>query len=422
MIKKPIFYPVLPRERHGKHVKFASSSTATTPIRSNRDATADRYIKSTGTYVPNVIDSHSVTTVGNDQRAKTNNPNWRQTVAKGGDATSTYERTVLFYKAPTYRVVSEDLGNRSVGYGQYDGGFTYLLNSWTPLDDRAAASLKRKLAGNIGNAKLLPPLVESREIHRLVRQINGLTMDTLKALLAIKKTRGKSAFKQFGNIWLGFGFGVNPMLKDIESAANSILDYTMRENRRVVVSGTASSDYFSSGKALTPQQIAWGCSMGIVSSYAHTQSVRIKAGIDLKMRTAASYSVLDHLGLKVSELPSALWELTPYSWAVDYFTTVGPWLDDVFYTLPGVTVFVSRNRKYQCDITHLPYPVPNAGFTADMTYTVGKGRYVDFTRDKLAALPTRSLEIKSFDEIANHGLTKILNLASILAQRWGPHI
>jgi hypothetical protein len=289
------------------------------------------------------------------------------------------------------------------------------------LKDVALGRLKNRLNGYIGNAQLAAPLAEAREVHRLVRQINGLALSTVQAALAIKKTKGKSALKQFGNVWLGYGFGVNPMLSDLEKAALAVLDYQTRQDNRIRVSGTASRDYHSSIRN-NPSggAIAFGTDVWVTTSSNHVQSVRYVAGVDLKIRSAASYSVGDHLGLKVSAIPSALWELTPYSWAVDYFTTVSPWLDDVFWTLSGDTVYVSLTEKYQVEAIMMTEPVLNSpGFNWQGSFSTGRFRYSSIARTPLSSLPTRSLRVKSEDEIAKYGLTKVINLASVLAGRLG---
>lgn len=427
MAKKPVFYPILTRVKLGKTKRnLENSPNSTKPVLTSRLVHADRLIKSTRQYFPDYISASQDQVVqGYEEKAGIKNPGWKQTVAKGGDATSVYSRIRLTYKPITYACRFEDSGNLSLGYGQDDGGLNLVEKPWQPLIDQATASLKHKLDGNIGKAQLAAPIAESREIHRMVRQINTLGIDTLKALLAIKKTRGLSAFKQFGNIWLGFGFGVNPLLQDIASAANSILDYTTREDRHVRLTGTASLDHITTIRVLGNfANAAYGSgALGIISSFYHTQGVRIVAGIDLKLRSAASYSVLDHLGLKVEQLPSVLWELTPFSWAVDYFTTIGPWLDDMFYTLPGTTKYISLSRKYHNEGQMQPYARPNAGFTGQVWKTGGgTSLYTSFAREKLTALPSRSVRIKSFDEVAQHSLNKFLNLSSVLAQKWGPKL
>lgn len=414
-------YPVLKRE---KRVHNPASPTAGTRAKPNSvpySGWADLFDKVTLLYNPNHI-SYSGTSVNAGYQSFQNLNGWKTIIAKGQSATNTYERVWFSVRNVRFSGISES--NRYKAAFNYNVPPNFSANAeleWTTLINESAAKVRHKLDGNIGKAQLAAPLAESREIHRLVRQVNTLGLDTVKALLAIRKTKGRSAYKQFGNIWLGFGFGVNPMIKDIASAANSILDYNTREDRHVRVVGTASREHAGSSQIL-PAGVASGLYVKSYVSGHFSQSARTVVGVDLKLRSAASYSVLDHLGLKVEALPSTLWELTPFSWVVDYFATVGPWLDDMFYTLPGVVKYCSLTQKYLGVHVDNPIFVPNPGYTVAGTLNPGfviKGR---LTRTTGSLYSVRPVRIRSVDEIANHGLTKLLNLASVLAQKWGPRL
>jgi hypothetical protein len=320
--------------------------------------------------------------------------------------------------------VTEGVNNLSRGYGTLDGGYIRNEASTVTLNDQAISRLKNRLSGKVGNAQLGPPIAESREIHRLVRQINGLGMDTLKAMLAAKKSKGKSVTKLASDIWLGFGFGVNPLLKDIQTAADSVMHYVTRQDRRIVISGSATQEYHSGSiDTGSSTYIAQDCAYGWYRSARHTQGIRYEAGIDLEVRAGSNYSVTDHLGLKVEQLPSVLWELTPYSWVLDYGATVGSWLEDMFYTLPGTVKFLSKSYKYQSETNSNVKLFLSVGTKAVFSGSTAKSVYSLFVREKQApVLPTRALRIKSVDEIASHGVTKLLNLASVLAGQRGPNL
>lgn len=357
----------------------------------------------------------------NSAKSFQRNKDWKQLVVKGQNATYPYSRSDGSAKLVRYNGTATNLASkdRHKFYGSLPGNPCVVENDNTDLKDLALTRLKRKLNGYVGQAQLAAPLAESREICRLVKQINGLGLEALKALLLLKRTHGKSGLKLFGNIWLGFGFGVNPLLKDIEAAANSILDYQTRTDRSVRVSASASRDYHSVGLASPPVNIATNVATQIVGQAAHKQGVRIVAGIDINIKSDASYSVVDHLGLGIYDIPSAIWELVPYSWAVDYFTTVSPWLDDTFYTLPGTLKYCCQTEKYQNDVVWTLVRTDNPSFAgqnpAQIACQPGGSRYFTFTRSSLATLPTRQLKVKNLDSVAMYGVTKLLNLASVLA-------
>lgn len=415
------FYPILPVEKRSKRSK---------PVRPPISVNDVKYVKRQFSTLKNLFTGSTSTwknttatvTVTSTTRTFQKNPSWRREVALGLDATYPYHRSVASVKPATYKGLTLGGGYVSDSFGSICGAAAVSPKVDTLLINQAVGRLKNKLNGYIGNAQVMAPLAESREIHRLVRQINGLGLSVVKSALAIKKTKGRSALAQFGDIWLGFGFGVNPMLKDIEKAANSILAYQTRQDSHVRVSGTASWDYQASS-TWNPGSIAFGTELWLSSYGNHKQGVRIVAGVDLKIRSAASYGVTDHLGLEISEIPSTLWELVPYSWAVDYFSTVSPWLDDMFYTLPGVTKYISQTRKYQVVETWgFSKTVCSAGLTWRGSVVPGTFRYHSITRSKLASLPTRQLRFKTVDEIGKNGLNKLLNLSSVLAGRHAPNL
>jgi len=420
---QPVFYPKLRLRKAKSFAPRTGGYLRTYDMKFPKVRQADNLYKPFNVYTKNLIDSvETQNFLGYGSGIR--NPNWRVTIAKGGDATSAYSTERFQVRPLSYRVIAEGANNLSKGYGTLCGSHIRLENSTTALDDRALASLKNKLNGKIGNAQLGPPIAESREIHRLVRQINDFGMDALRAMLAAKQSKGKSVTKLAGNIWLGFAFGVNPLLKDIQTAADSILHYVTRRDSRIVVSGTANQEYHSgSVDTGSSEYIAQDCAYGFYRSAHHKQGIRYEAAVDLQVRGGSNYSVPDHLGLKVEQLPSILWELTPFSWAVDYFTTVGSWLEDMFYTLPATVKFVSKSYKYQSETVSSLKAFPTAGTRVLITAGSSYVRYNIFVRSQLApVLPTRSLRIKSVDEIASHGVTKLINLASVLAGFHGPKL
>jgi hypothetical protein len=343
-------------------------------------------------------------------------PNWRAVVAKGQDATNAYYRAGGFIvpcKWSGFIVSPRDFVEWQ--YGQYFIA-TGPSFDFATLNDQALTRLKRNLNGHIGQAQLAAPLAESREIHRLVRDINRQGEEIMLALLRLKRTHGKSAVKHAAKLWLGFGFAVNPLLKDIESLATSILDYQTRMDQRIKIHSIASTDFKTASNGGVDMS-EYG-TLVTVTDEVHRCSVRYAAGINLTIRSDASYSVSDHLGLQVSDLPSALWELTPYSWAVDYFTTVGPWLDDMFYTLPGITTYLYRTEKHTIEGRISGYCLlSNKSYVNGTVVKDGKYEWYSFRRVPLTTLPSRQLRVKTVDEIASYGIKKVLNLASVLAGR-----
>lgn len=425
MAKTPKFYPSLKRDKTVNKTGIRRGAIqSNVPVRVPRIIQANSIFKPTKVENKNFLAVNTMAIVGNNIKSGTKNPSWRVTIAKKGDATSNYGRDIYQVRPTQYRVRAESLNWLSNGVGTLSGGTVISEANQTALNDLAIGRLRNKLQGKVGNAELAAPLAESREIHRLVRQINGLGMSALRAMLAAKKSKGKSVSKELANIWLGLGFGLNPLLSDLEKAAKSILEYVTRADRTVVITGTAHQEYFSTTQAISGSEfIAQDANIGFDRCTRHTQSIRYVAGVDLQIGAGSNYGVLDHLGLKLGALPSTLWELTPFSWVVDYGSTVGSWLEDAFYTVPGRILYVSKNYRYQSECVATPRVFYTAGTSGVFSGTQSVGRFTNFDRTSLAQqLPVRSLRIKSVDEIAMHGLNKMLNLASVLAGGYGPNL
>lgn len=123
------------------------------------------------------------------------------------------------------------------------------------------------------------------------------------------------------------------------------------------------------------------------------------------------------------DLPSlipAFWELVPYSWVVDYFTTVGSFLDDTFVADQGKCIYVVECKKYTVKAMSTFVHVPN---NSNCNIVSGycepaMAEWYSFRRTPLSKFPDRKLRFKTMAEIGGLGaFNKVLNLAAVLAGR-----
>jgi hypothetical protein len=124
---------------------------------------------------------------------------------------------------------------------------------------------------------------------------------------------------------------------------------------------------------------------------------------------------MEHFNVKFPALVPAAWELVPFSWIVDYFATVGPFLDDVFTGSPVNAVYLNRTRKYTATgANFLSYQEVNGALI--LRHQPGNviWKYNFFDRTPLQAIPRAALRLRSVDEVGRYGLNKLLNLTSIL--------
>lgn len=291
--------------------------------------------------------------------------------------------------------------------------------SHDPTRDLALTRLRSKLNDLTHQAKLLAPIAESRELAGLVRQAVGLTSNVVKGLLDIKKRRFRDAYARASDMWLGFNFGVSPTLKDIKNAGLAIASHIDRQNgvmQRVSGSATYGSSASSNAAGLIT---GFNVQMESVTTSTTKIGYRFTAGVNLKIESANNYGIFDQLGITVPDLVPALWELSAFSWVADYFGTVGTFLEDTFSVDPFTTVYVVENRRVSVkgQVSYKFVPTNTATRITASNCTDHKYEYFEFQRLKLAAIPVRSLRIKSLDEIGLHSVSKLLNLAAVLGKK-----
>lgn len=354
-------------------------------------------------------------------------PDYKVAIAKKQNATGGYTRTVIkanprvsstcyFSPLPNLPWWETQISGSDFWRWVPDG-----LTLITPVEDnvlkdQALARIKRKLASNTGQFKAMVPLAEIGELRGSIRKAAGLASSTLKALIEIRRTKGRSASKHAADTWLNFNFGIAPVLKDIESAATAIEYILYAQSRNLVLKGTASKTWKTSSRS-TNVSANYLSSATVAYEFQHELLYSYTAGFFIDAVSGNDYGVLKHLGFEPVELPSVGWELIPYSWVVDYFTTTGAFLSDMFTSPPGQTIYVSEAAKYTCKATaSWSYPVKSDSLCKMDSATPGicDYEYVNFRRTPLGQLPHLDLRFKTVDEIGLNSITKVINLASVL--------
>lgn len=367
-----------------------------------------------------------VSKVHDETKVTASNPNWRIAVVKKQNAGLPYSRRVVPYAFP-YVIKGESFtpqpgGHRIVGkdvsYKMPGNQTSLVIPEDTSLRDRALAALKRKINDSVGQAKVMVPAAELREMRGLIKNQADLSHSLVTALLDIRKTKGASAYKYVADRWLTYSFAMSPMISDVQSISNAIADHMLGlSNTTRRFAGTASKDWLSVDKYVGETGL-YGASITCTRTRYHSLSYTYTAGISTEVSAANDYGLLSHLGIGVDQIVPSLWALSAYSWLVDYFTTTGAYLEDVFTTQPFTTVYVSLSRKYDLvqDFDPVYNPSPGTLVTTTMKDHGGM-RVVDFRRTIEGSIPSRSWRFKSADEIGINAVKRLLNLSSLLVSR-----
>lgn len=367
--------------------------------------------------------------LGSNVRVLNENRSWKQQVAIGADASTNYSRSEwLMYRPPITYATGYDkwpaygVDRTCQGYWIHTGSGLLTPFSGDDVETRDAAlmKLKNRLRSHYGSTQSMAPLAELRELRTSIRGFTGMTTEFLHDLLSIRRTKGKSALKYAANAWLGFNFGAKPLVGEIAENIQAVENYLNRTDHRSRVSGKQKKEWVSSAKELNGAAMLSG-GLDTYHEVKHTLSYQYAGAFTTSVEAANNYGVSDHFGLQWKELIPTFWELVPYSWAVDYFTSVGAYLNDTFEVPSGDLTYLYMNRLYTMSVrsrtevrkyNYASYP-PRYGVSS-VNCIPGHYEYFSFSRTKLATLPHIGMRFKSADEIGFNAVNKLLNLASVL--------
>jgi len=377
--------------------------------------------------------SDSTVSVGVDKKIGVSQPNWRQIIRNRADASTPYTREIIKTNLPEYygRHVWYNALGKNVSYANgFSSGLVHIPSSIfaddAALADLALRRLNRKLDKARGDFKLIAPTVELREIRSTVRDLFKYMAKNLPKLnkrnvLIFGKNLSSQVLGNHQlarNAWLQWSFGIQPLINDVENARKALANWRKAEHHIPMrYSGGASKTWTASKKGSAGYLLP-GASTTF--SYADTDyctlSYKYKALVDFgQFVSDNTYTMQDHFHLHLGDLVPAAYELIPFSWLVDYVSTLGAWLDDHFSSSTDRVIYAVKNRKFtihrQVDVW------PNQPID-QWRYTPLQIDSTVFNRVVLPkGLPNVELHFKSVDEIlGNPYLYKqVLNLLAVAA-------
>lgn len=378
---------------------------------------------------------------GVDIKTSNKNPNYRSDIAKRIDATTDHRRTVNTCQPAYIRHESTNYATApsyttSSNFSSFTLGFNDVLvePSDLVLRDQALIKIKRKLSKRTEDFKAIAPLVELKQLRGLIRSMaqqseayfRGLvkTRNALKLQVPLK--RGKlytytslepSFLSKLGDSWLTFSFGISPSIADANNLVKAIDDHLMGHDETYRDRASATRTWATSETSIASGSA--NANMLLSSHMEHRLTYAFGTGLQLALSAANPYDLTEKFGLTFGDIIPAFWELTPYSWLVDYFTTMGAFLEDTFTVPPGSTVFLYETKRYTRSV------VTDISFSKSLPQVIVAGsnggtstqNYFGYTRTKLSGLPHLSLRFKTLDEIGVNSLKRLLNLSSLLVKK-----
>jgi len=272
-----------------------------------------------------------------------NRRNYRRLIALGSDATTYLRGQQTVVRASndmTYYSSYRDKFNVGAEF-ERSGCFSTFSDvpsdpSGLDLSQAKNEALKRFNSKAIAAIQSMQALVAAGEIgetgrmlgshgRNIKRGIAGYVQDLDRKIFK-GGFRPRQALRDVSGRWLEFVFGVQPLISDVDSALDGLLNLRYRSPRTRI-----------SGSGVTDRN---------VSSYVKTVSLNHGGLIEflITRKQRVSYRLFGSVGITpnipdwrrefgvtLGEFVPTLWELMPYSFLVDYITNIGDILDVLRY-------------------------------------------------------------------------------------------
>jgi len=173
-----------------------------------------------------------------------------------------------------------------------------------------------------------------------------LTSKNAKLSSLGRKKTARSVTKAISDTWLEYRYGWKPLIMDAGAIMKTCNSKSQFHQRRVVRAGIKSANTTPHSFVDIPlPEMPWK----FTGSTEIIQSLRASAGVIFDLKNRSSIERLEKvMGGRTQDIPITLWEMTPYSFVVDWFSNVGNWLQAItpnpFVTIRGHWATVVHNR------------------------------------------------------------------------------
>lgn len=362
------------------------------------------------------------TQVATNYLDRNSNPNYRVLIAKGNNATNPYTRIRYEITPGYYSMWTKQTG------GSQEGMYFRTIGCQSPspipsfswlglsVENEASSRLKRKLREVTGSSNQLTNLVELRELPRTIVGAANSALGLIHSVTTSKK-KGKDLKKYASESWLNWSFGIKPTLGAIDDLIQSIDAYKNRKDLSLRDYGISSDSLPVRTAALSSG--SFGFQAKLTGQFTAERSCKLTTGYRMNLKSDESYTMAKHLGFDISNVIPTAYELLPFSWLFDYFTTAGDYLEDTFYVQPGNMIYLCQSIRHTIEgkIDAMPVQLASGYDLLDWRTSPCKVKMTNFTRVPLQALPRSPFRLKTSKEIGFNAVTKLLNLTSILGSK-----
>lgn len=364
-------------------------------------------------------------------------------IAKGDNATSSLTGTAQVSKRTVggYILSEYQTGWRNnsdpVNYHRYGRRGEMTSNSLPTASwgssTRADNQAKQKFSARIRSAQTsFTGMVFLGELREAIRMLKSPAkslrelLEEYKNMARSRVVRARKNNKQsvLSNTWLEYSYGLAPLFSDADSAAEALARILTRPAPFTMVSA-----YGNHEQLLASNLYSWSNSIAQnvkydISSKRYYRNVVIYRGVVDAVIDGSGPQWLgrarDLSGFNVREFVPTLWELTPYSFLVDYFTNIGDMITAASFGRMGLRwssrTEVKEHVEERATCNARTYNIPSTAHHVSFGYAPGESslsrRWV--TRDPWYQgnfIPSLEFEIPGSRSL------KWLNLAALANNR-----
>ena len=278
-------------------------------------------------------------------------PDYRRVISDRGNAINTYSASRVRHEVKPYtktgtqkefqwygnpnpsyvlkRIITEEYRDHIY---QSDPGSTSASGA---ADIQASQQFTRRTRQAFSEAQALVTAGELREAVQMVLGARRKVFDRLRSFQnsAKKRGRGKRTIpekkKAVADSWLEYSFGWAPLVSDVSNLANAAAASIAGSMRSFEIKGRGRAASVNIGPT---SGLNWVGGLIACSSESERRTtaetlVYYYGAIDVDIDQPGRYS--SQFGLTMDNWIPSIWELVPWSFAVDYFTGLGDFLSSI---------------------------------------------------------------------------------------------
>jgi hypothetical protein len=276
-----------------------------------------------------------------------------------------------------------------------DTDFTMVENkALRKLNERANLGVQANMAQNIAQYSQTTNMI-ANTAKRLVGSITALKrgkfalageylFESRSGKGPMTSMKGLSRSKSLANNWLELQYGWKPLLSDVDASMRILADYLIKARNFQQVRGSAfvgkETSYPKFGPVATTPHVGHEYDRRLYS---------VRFGVRYKV-DSPTYNLLSQFGF--TNPINLAWEILPYSFVVDWFLPIGPYLESMSapHGLEFISGFKTRFGRQNTTTDVSFHGTMPGDSTADLRVFMERDRErVIFVRSKLSAYPTQ---------------------------------